>query len=94
MCLILNGNLVLRHRFAQLSGVITNFNESFFKGKVYEHSIKLKERLILPSLDDGWLSGFTDAEGHFGCPVETTRKHISHYISLVFELGQNGEVLF
>lgn len=32
-----------------------------------------------------------DAEGHFGFPIELGRKFISHYISITFEIGQNGE---
>lgn len=40
------------------------------------------------------MSGFIDAEGHFGCPIETKRKNIPYYISIVFEFGQNGEPLF
>ena len=45
----------------------------------------------MPSLNDGWFSGFVDAEGHFGLPIELGRKFISHYISITFEIGQNGE---
>lgn len=45
----------------------------------------------MPSLNDAWFAGFTDGEGHFGLPIESGRKSISHYISITFEIGQNGE---
>jgi len=94
LILIFNGNLVLNHRYSQFYYFIDKFNTTLFNNKPYEYKIEIKERLLLPTLNDAWLSGFVDAEGHFGCPIETKRKHISHYISIVFEVGQNGEVRF
>lgn len=91
---ILNGNLVLNHRYNNLKKIISEFNIRLFKGKPYHTIIKFKEQQVLPTLNDGWFSGFADAEGCFYCPIETKRRHVSHYISIVFEIGQNGETWF
>lgn len=91
---ILNGNLVLNHRYKNLKKIISEFNIRLFKGKLFHTIIKFKEQQVLPTLNDGWFSGFADAEGCFYCPIETKRRHVSHYISIVFEIGQNGETWF
>lgn len=89
--LILNGNLVLTRRFNNFLNVAEQFNSRPFKGKPFPHLISILPYGTIPSLNDGWLSGFVDAEGHFGLPVESKRKSVSHYISITFEIGQNGE---
>jgi hypothetical protein len=91
LILIFNGNLVLNHRYTQFSYFLDKFNNLLFKGMPYIHNVELKKRKVYPTLVDGWFSGFTDAEGCFGCSIETKRKHISHYIRVRFEIGQNGE---
>ena len=89
--LILNGNLVLSHRYHNFVSVSTRFNDMLFKGKTYFKQINILLHGTLPSLSDRWFAGFSDAEGHFGLPIELKRKFISHYISITFEIGQNGE---
>ena len=91
LILIFNGNLVLDHRYTQFSRWVNTFNSLRFKGEPYKYSVKLRPKTVSPSLGDGWLSGFTDAEGYFGCTVETKRKHISHCIRVRFEISKNGE---
>jgi hypothetical protein len=66
--LLLNGNLVLQSRVNQLNkwnialNNASNFNYSLF----YISDLpKLIENTKEPSLNDAWLSGFTDAEGCF-----------------------------
>nr|YP_010555403.1 LAGLIDADG endonuclease [Ramaria cf. rubripermanens]UYR22151.1 LAGLIDADG endonuclease [Ramaria cf. rubripermanens] len=88
---LLNGNLVLNHRYHQFISVSNDFNNKPFKGKPYLNTVKICTNQVLPSLNDAWLSGFVDAEGHFGLPIESGRKFISRYISISFEIGQNGE---
>jgi hypothetical protein len=92
LILLFNGNIVLNHRFIQFAYFVNAFNQRLFKNKSFPLKVKLLENLNNPTLNDGWFSGFVDAEGCFNCPVELTRKHISHYISICFEVGQNGEI--
>lgn len=89
--LILNGNLVLTHRYYKLISVANEFNNKFFKGKGFPKKLNIQYHGTIPTLKDSWLSGFVDAEGHFGLPIELGRKAISQYISITFEIGQNGE---
>jgi len=89
--LIFNGNLVLNHRYYNFIIVAKEFNKRPFKGKIFFKQLNILKYSSLPTLNDAWISGFTDAEGHFGLPIELGRKFISHYISITFELGQNGE---
>jgi LAGLIDADG endonuclease len=91
LLLLLNGNLVLNKRYNEFLDVVAAFNATLFKGKIYPHTITPILGTLLPSLFDAWISGFTDAEGHFGLPIELGRRFISHYISIRFEIGQNGE---
>lgn len=88
--LILNGNLVLTHRYLNFINVAQEFNKRLFRGKAYFKQIGILYHAALPTLNDIWFAGFTDAEGHFGLPIELGRLFISHYISITFEIGHNG----
>ena len=61
---LFNGNLVLEHRKSQLSQWQEVLNKEF------NLKLELINRLLLPSLSDAWLSGFTDAEGCFNVNIE------------------------
>lgn len=88
---LFNGNLVFNRRIVQLMLVINEFNTRLFGGLPYKHTIDFIATGVIPSLNDAWFSGFVDAEGHFGLPIETGRKSTSSYLSIAFECGQNGE---
>lgn len=49
LCLILNGNLVLNHRYFKLKEIINIFNEKPFKGLPYQYTITFKDQQILPT---------------------------------------------
>jgi len=74
--LILNGNLVLNHRYLNFISIVKEFNNRPFKGKIFFKQIYVLEYSSLPTLNDGWISGFSEAEGHFGLPIELGRKFI------------------
>ena len=73
LCLLFNGNLVLPHRVAQLDGWITILNNRLTSSTSRIFSmvpiIIPVSTLILPTLGDGWISGFTDAEGTFNVTI-------------------------
>lgn len=56
---IFNGNLFLRKRKDQFKLWIEAYN------KKYHFNMKVIKSQFLPSLNNGWVSGFTDAEGSF-----------------------------
>ncbi|BEJ18297.1 LAGLIDADG homing endonuclease (mitochondrion) [Cutaneotrichosporon spelunceum] len=85
LSLLFNGNLVLEHRINQLKKwyEIFSLNSEFIS------------LAVLPTLNDTWLSGFTDAEGCFNVNITSRRNTVSGYrISLRFLLDQkNGEMI-
>lgn len=90
--LLLNGNLVLQSRINQLTKWYialknaSRFNYSLFL--INEVPLKL-EKFKEPSLYDGWLSGFTDAEGCFSVKIDNKKR--SFYVKLLFILDQKNE---
>ena len=70
ICLIFNGNMVFPTRKARFLTFLTMFNEKLLKINLTKLKLKLEpidivNTSIIPSLNDGWLGGFTDGEGCF-----------------------------
>jgi hypothetical protein len=92
---IFNGHLVLPHRQKQLGEWInllnkTPFGPSLPDGKK-ENKLTLNPRLIKPTLEDSWLSGFTDAEGCFNVSIRARINTITGYrVSLRFLLDKKN----
>ena len=90
--LLLNGNLVLHSRVNQLDKWYTalsnasRFNYSLFDTKELPIKIETSKE---PSLKDGWLSGFTDAEGCFS--VKIGNEKTLFYVSILYILDQKNE---
>lgn len=90
--LLFNGNLVLESRVKQLSKWNIALNNAIkFKWPLF--TLTSMPTVILetkkPSLNDGWLSGFTDAEGCFSIKIENAKR--KHYVSSLFILDQKNE---
>jgi len=62
---IFNGNLVQPSKFNDFKTFLVFFNIIACKGIKRVNTVKFLERMVLPSLEDSWLSGYTDAEGCF-----------------------------
>ena len=56
------------------------------KGKIRLEPVVTKNKFILPSLHNSWLSGFTDGEGCFSCSISEKKYNINYNIS------QKGEI--
>jgi len=89
---ILNGNLVLQARLNQLRKWNIALNNAskfdfslFYCNVIPEFNDITKE----PTLKDGWLSGFTDAEGCFSVKIGNVKK--AFYVQLLFILDQKNE---
>lgn len=67
ICAIFNGNLVFPVKKAKFELFVAALNVKLAKAN--KPSIVLKNQLVLPTLQDGWLLGFTDAEGCFSCSL-------------------------
>lgn len=88
--LLFNGNVVLQSRINQLKkwnfalANASRFNLSLF----YTQNIPiLQTECRKPSLNDGWLSGFTDAEGCFSIKIPNEK----YYVSALYILDQKDE---
>lgn len=70
ICLLFNGNMVLPSRHQRFIQFLSAFNEYIIKYANNKLNLILPlNYCILPTLNDYWLSGFTDAEGCFTCSI-------------------------
>ena len=90
--LLVNGNLVLQSRVNQLTKWNTALNNAsrFDYSLFYTKEVPIKIKILKePTLNDAWLSGFTDAEGCFSIKIVNTKS--SFYVSVLFILDQKNE---
>lgn len=71
LSLIFNGNLVLPTRYGKFIIFLAKLNEKLLKNN--EPIIILKNYCKLPTLNDSWLAGFTDAEGCFSISININK---------------------
>jgi hypothetical protein len=84
LALLFNWNLVLPHRITQISIWINILNEKGLWNNGYSQT-----QPILPTLNDSWLSGITDAEGCFNVNITDRIKTVSSSrVQLRFSLDQ------
>lgn len=92
--LLLNGNIVLQARLNQLRNWHTALNNALKFDFSLFYSKSLPEFVVNcfePTLDDAWVSGFTDAEGCFAVKINNA-KH-KFYIQVIFILDQKNAEL-
>jgi hypothetical protein len=66
---LFNKNIILPTKRNELRLFIKGFNSWVTKGYIRLEPIKFSYNFILPSLDNSWLSGFTDGKGTFTCSI-------------------------
>ena len=85
LALLLNGNLVQQHRVNQLKNCISILKE---KGYNIDHI----DICRVPTHNDSWVSGFTDAEGCFNLVILKRTSSRTGYRPIIrFTLGQRDE---
>ena len=90
--LLFNSNLVLESRRNQLHkwnvalNKASRFNWDLFLTKAVPDLITTSRQ---PSLNDGWLAGFTDAVGCFSVKIGSAKKKF--YVTLLYILDQKNE---
>lgn len=98
ICLLFNGNMVFSTRNARFLTFLSAFNEKLLKLNL--PIIKPKINTILPTLQDGWISGISDGEGCFSSSLLSnssayriryiltqkweSNKYVLEYISTLF----------
>ena len=62
---LFNGNLVQPSKFNDFMKFLELFNIIACKGIKRVNTVKFLDQIVIPSLEDSWLSGYSDAEGCF-----------------------------
>lgn len=84
LAFLFNGNLAQNHRIKQLALWVNALNNRFGS-----ETIKLNNIPVSVTLQDGWLSGFTDAEGCFNVSITANSRYIlGHVIKMRYILDQ------
>lgn len=82
---IFNGNIFLDTRKEQFKLWLSAFNLK------YKENILYLDKEFKPSLNDAWLSGFTDAEGCFTCSIYDNKSKSAKLVRLRYILSQKGK---
>lgn len=88
LCVLFNGNIVTRSKLESFKAFLLAFNNYSDKGKLRFETINFKPLLAQASLNDGWVSGFADAEGCFCVFISSTNKSWQ----ILFDMAQKGEL--
>jgi hypothetical protein len=81
---IFNGNLVISYRIKQLSLWLTILTQ-------LNYNIIFNNEPVYPTLNDAWLSGFTDAEGCFNVTIQKRKESkLGDRVILRYILDQNN----
>ena len=89
LALLFNGNIALSHRLQQLALWVKVLNNRFG-----EDTISLINIPVTVTLQDGWLSGFTDAEGCFNVSITSnTRSALGQVIKMRYILDQRDSAI-
>lgn len=86
---LFNGNLAQSHRIEQLAQWVNALNNRFGSD-----TIKLNNTPATITLQDSWLSGFTDAEGCFNVSITANSRYtLGHVIKMRYLLDQKDSVI-
>lgn len=81
---IFNGNIFFDTRKEQFKLWLNAFNLK------YKENIPHIDSSFKPSLNEAWLTGFTDAEGCFTCSVDDNKSNTAKLVKLRYILSQEG----
>lgn len=89
LAFLFNGNLAINSKIKQLSLWINVLNDYFEL-----NTIKLINKPVKITLNDSWLSGFTDAEGCFNVSITSNNRYkLNSVIKIRFILDQKDELI-
>lgn len=96
---IFNGNLILPYRKRQFATFLSIYNKKMRHWadsktkRFFVEEISLRESYILPSLENAWLNGFTDAEGCFSACFRKDSNSAVITFNISQSKGENLEIL-
>ena len=85
---IFNGNIITNYKFNQFKYWVIGFN------KKYNMNIKWLEPHHTLNLNNGWLAGFTDAEGCFTSSVFTSKTTGKTIVTVRYIVSQKDDMQF
>ena len=89
LAFLFNGNLACAARIQQLALWVNALNNRFGS-----ETIKLNNTTVLITLQDAWLSGFTDAEGCFNVSITANSRYtLGHVIKMRYLLDQKDNLI-
>ena len=89
LAFLFNGNLAVNNRIEQLALWINALNNRFDY-----YTIKLNNTPVSISLQDAWLSGFTDAEGCFNISITANSRYtLGHFIKMRYLLDKKDSLI-
>ena len=89
LAFLFNGNLACAARIQQLALWFNALNNRFGS-----ETIKLNNTTVLITLQDAWLSGFTDAEGCFNVSITANSRYtLGHVIKMRYLLDQKDNLI-
>ncbi len=86
LSLLFNGNLVTNNKQIDFKLFNLAFNKYSNKGRIIFEQITYSPLIIIPTLEDSWVSGFVDSEGCFS--VSFSSKNDGY--NIIFDLAQKG----
>ena len=84
--LLFNGNLLTLNQINKFKKFLENVNNYNNNGRIKLPYIKLSDFSVKPTLRDGWLAGFSDAEGCFSVTIYSN----SNRYSIIFDIAQKN----
>nr|YP_009437834.1 LAGLIDADG endonuclease [Fusarium commune]QFQ51586.1 LAGLIDADG endonuclease [Fusarium oxysporum f. sp. lactucae]SNU77884.1 TPA: LAGLIDADG endonuclease [Fusarium commune] len=85
---IFNGNIVTKHKLSQFKLWVDAFN------KIYKTNIQCVENKHVFTLNNAWLSGFTDAEGCFTSSTSVTKSTGQVITTVRYVISQKDDLEF
>ncbi len=91
ICWLFNGNMVFPTRKARFLTFLASFNERLIRKNL--NTITPLDTCVIPTLEDGWLSGITDGEGSFTCSLLSNSSAFRYRFILTQKWEANKYVL-
>ena len=89
LAFLFNGNLAITHRIQQLALWVQCLNHRFGA-----NTIEFINTAVSVTLQDGWLSGFTDAEGCFNVSITSNARYaLGHVVKMRYLLDQKDSAI-
>jgi hypothetical protein len=85
---IFNGNLITKAKIIQFKSFLENFNNKYNTNIIF---IECNKKV---TLDNAWLSGFTDAEGCFTSSIYLSKLTNKHIVTVRYVISQKDDIEF